>query len=218
MSVEKEAILTEVGGRTPGFVDDDQRFLKTMAMWQAEASLETHVSSDPSDCIGWVRDGIVNVLVCDLRMPGLDGLSVLERARKVSSEAELVLLTSFEPTSDERRRLAAIRARVVDKTSGLPEFLDGLLRGEPRKEAHHLAHLEARLARLEKLHREWVADLLAQLEEIPEREEAWISSSEEAFTVAELIHDIRSASPRGVEHIRLWRQALESLRQMGREA
>lgn len=217
------SVTRESGMVKAGFVDDDPSFLRTMSAWQSSIEMPVHATTSFEEVVRWIRDKEVDVLASDLRMPGRDGVAVLEEVHRLNPRVSLVLLTSFDPNLEERERLGSIDAKIFFKTENLPQFLDSLVErssasNEPEP-AQRLAELQGRVALLEALHQEWVADLVSQLGQIPNIESALISSGEGSnFSVAELISDIKELRPRGIEHIRLWRKALQRLRVMGKKA
>lgn len=64
-----------------------------------------------------------DVVLCDVRMPGLGGLGLLERIRRVSAEAEVVLVTGFADTELVIRALRAGASNFVEKSAGAAELI-----------------------------------------------------------------------------------------------
>ena len=198
------------------FVDDDPQFLETMRLWQRNVRMAERTTFEAEECLQWVRRGEVDLVISDLRMPGIDGVRLLERAKELNPNVQPVLLTGFEPDERERVRLEQIGAKVFSKMTDLRELLESIVTEEPRI-AKQLVELQSELSTLKKMHEEWISDLISQLEAIPGLDQAWISGAEEPFTVAQLIDDIRQLRPRGIEHIRLWRNAFQTLRNLGKK-
>jgi ActR/RegA family two-component response regulator len=196
------------------FVDDDPQFLETMRLWQESVNVPQRTTDDKNECLTWVKSGDVDAVICDLRMPGFDGVSLLEEVHRVRPSARLYLLTGFEPTTEERKRLDAISAEVLYKMTDLRDLLESLTGQKPNESAQQLIDLQSKVATLEGMHREWTRDLVESLEAIPNASEAWVSGGEEPFTIADMINDIKTLSPRGLEHVRLWRNAQHTLREL----
>jgi two-component system, probable response regulator PhcQ len=51
--------------------------------------------SDPTKALAWLREQDVDLVVSDFRMPGLDGLSLLQEARRLHPRAGRVLMTGY---------------------------------------------------------------------------------------------------------------------------
>jgi DNA-binding response OmpR family regulator len=76
--------------------------------------LEGHnVSSAPNGqaAVEYVRTHPVDLMIVDLRMPGMDGLEVVQVVNQVSPETEVILLTAFGSTESA---IQALRLRIHD--------------------------------------------------------------------------------------------------------
>jgi hypothetical protein len=62
--------------------------------------------------------------------------------------------------------------------------------------------------------------LLEGLRAIPNPENSWVNKGltpEKDFTVAQLIQDVQDLTPRGLKHLRLWVNAQQTLRKLGKK-
>lgn len=76
--------------------------------------LEGHnVTSAPNGqaAVEYVRTHPVDLMIVDLRMPGMDGLEVVQVVNQVSPETEVILLTAFGSTETA---IQALRLRIHD--------------------------------------------------------------------------------------------------------
>ncbi len=76
--------------------------------------LEGHsVTSAPNGqaAVEYVRTHPVDLMIVDLRMPGMDGLEVVQVVNQVSPETEVILLTAFGSTESA---IQALRLRIHD--------------------------------------------------------------------------------------------------------
>ena len=76
-------------------VDDDQAILEFMQTFLMKDGFEVTTLSDPNDAPEEVKDGGYHLFVLDLMMPGLGGVEVLERIRKVDSDVAVVIFTGY---------------------------------------------------------------------------------------------------------------------------
>jgi DNA-binding NtrC family response regulator len=90
-------------------VDDEEDFVKTLAERMKMRDLDSDVAFDGEQALQFVKDEIPDVMVLDLKMPGIDGMEVLRRVRKTYPQIQVVILTGHGSEKDEAeaRRLGA---------------------------------------------------------------------------------------------------------------
>jgi two-component system response regulator HydG len=76
-------------------VDDKLPMAETLADGLADHGYAARALGSGRDAIAAVHAGQVDVLVTDLRMPDLDGLSLLEQARAASPELPVIVMTAY---------------------------------------------------------------------------------------------------------------------------
>ena len=89
------------------FIDDDEsiRFLV-----QEELSLEGHavrLAGDGDRGLQAVEDALPDVVVLDIKMPGLGGIEVLRRLKAAHPFLPVVLFTAYNDYVDEAREIGA---------------------------------------------------------------------------------------------------------------
>jgi two-component system nitrate/nitrite response regulator NarL len=67
------------------------------------------------------------VAVIDVRMPGLDGLAIVNAAKRDGLRTRVMLLTGYEDSAAAYRALAQGAAGYVSKTSDLAELLESIV-------------------------------------------------------------------------------------------
>jgi DNA-binding response OmpR family regulator len=85
--------------------------------------------------VEYVRTHPVEVMVVDLRMPGMDGLEVIQVVNQISPETEVILLTAFGTTESA---IQALRLRVHDyllKPAPPSQVVNSVKKGLARREA-----------------------------------------------------------------------------------
>jgi len=90
-------------------VDDEKDFVEHLSKRLQLRNLETRVALDGEAALGVVREGNPDVMVLDLRMPGIDGIQVLREVRQKHPGMAVVVLTGHGGDLDEAeaRRLGA---------------------------------------------------------------------------------------------------------------
>ena len=90
-------------------VDDEEDFVKTLAERMQMRDLDSDVALSGEQALQIVEDQIPDVMVLDLKMPGIDGMEVLRRVRKAYPQVQVVILTGHGSEKDEAeaKRLGA---------------------------------------------------------------------------------------------------------------
>lgn len=90
-------------------VDDEEDFITTLAERMKMRDLDSEVALDGEQALQIVDDDVPDVMVLDLKMPGIDGMEVLRRVRKGYPNVQVVILTGHGSEKDEAeaKRLGA---------------------------------------------------------------------------------------------------------------
>jgi DNA-binding NtrC family response regulator len=75
-------------------VDDHPAMRETMAQWLQGCGHTVSEAGDGHEALQWLARQDADALVTDLRMPGLDGLQLLEAARKQDPDLVILLVTA----------------------------------------------------------------------------------------------------------------------------
>jgi DNA-binding NtrC family response regulator len=91
------------------FVDDEEDFVRTIAERMEMREVGSEVALDGEQALQMLEDDVPDVMVLDLRMPGIDGLEVLRRVKQTYPEMEVIIMTGHGSDRDEAeaRRLGA---------------------------------------------------------------------------------------------------------------
>jgi DNA-binding NtrC family response regulator len=92
-------------------LDDEQRMVDILGMVLRREGYDVHTFVDPLAVLGALEKEPFDLLLTDLKMPGMDGVEVLRRARALEPELPVILITAHAtiPTAIE-----AIRAGAFD--------------------------------------------------------------------------------------------------------
>jgi DNA-binding NtrC family response regulator len=90
-------------------VDDEEDFVQTLAERMKMRDLTPELALSGEQALERVEDDVPDVMVLDLKMPGIDGMEVLRRVRKAYPQVQVVILTGHGSEKDEAeaRRLGA---------------------------------------------------------------------------------------------------------------
>jgi DNA-binding NtrC family response regulator len=76
-------------------VDDEKPLRELLQMELGRNGHTVHVASDGVEGLARFREEIYNVVLLDIRMPGIDGVEVLRRMRAESTLPEVIILTGY---------------------------------------------------------------------------------------------------------------------------
>ncbi|MFH1137754.1 MAG: response regulator [Pseudomonadota bacterium] len=82
-------------------VDDEEEFVKSLSERLQIRELDAETAFDGEQALQLVSDEVPDVMVLDLRMPGIDGMEVLRRVKKKYPEVQVVILTGHGTDKDE---------------------------------------------------------------------------------------------------------------------
>ncbi|MGD8867092.1 MAG: response regulator [Gemmatimonadales bacterium] len=91
------------------FVDDEEDFVRTMAERMEMREVGSEVALDGEQALQMLEEDLPDVMVLDLRMPGIDGMEVLRRVKQLYPDLEVIIMTGHGSDEDEAeaRRLGA---------------------------------------------------------------------------------------------------------------
>ncbi len=76
-------------------VDDDAQVLGTLKKILEKKSYEVLGYTNPVDALARLKTGWVDLILTDLKMPEMDGLQFLEKAKRISPATPIILITAF---------------------------------------------------------------------------------------------------------------------------
>jgi DNA-binding NtrC family response regulator len=76
-------------------VDDEAVVRESLKDWLIEDDYEVGLAASGEDAVSIAREKSWDVILLDLKMPGMDGLETLKRLRKMMPEAEILMMTAF---------------------------------------------------------------------------------------------------------------------------
>jgi len=90
-------------------VDDEEEFVKALAERLKMRDLRSDTVLDGEEALSFVEDQEPDVMVLDLKMPGIDGMEVLRQVRKAYPDIQVIILTGHgtERDEEEAKRLGA---------------------------------------------------------------------------------------------------------------
>ena len=90
-------------------VDDEEEFVKSLSERLQMRELDSELAFNGEQALQVVQDEVPDVMVLDLRMPGIYGMEVLRRVKKSYPKVQVIILTGHGTDKDEKqaRKLGA---------------------------------------------------------------------------------------------------------------
>ncbi len=82
------------------FVDDEREFVQTVSQRLISRDVGTYGVYDGQEALDLIAEDRPEVMVLDLKMPGLHGIEVLRQAKEIAPEIEVIILTGHGTTKD----------------------------------------------------------------------------------------------------------------------
>lgn len=162
--------MTNVHPQSPlvHLIDDDQAVRESLALLIGTVGLRVQAWADPQAFLaGFDRSGI-GAIVLDVRMPGIGGLTVLDRLVAQGVDQPVIMLTGHGTVEMCRRAFKAGAAEFLEKPVDDEQLLEALqqavrqhVRSRERSQADQAAR--ERVAQLSEREREVLAFIVAGL-------------------------------------------------------
>ena len=82
-------------------VDDEEDFVRALADRLSLRDLAGHTASSGEQALQYVGEEEPDVMLLDLKMPGIDGMEVLRRVRKAHPRVQVIIHTGHSNDFDE---------------------------------------------------------------------------------------------------------------------
>ncbi|MEF3305396.1 response regulator [Paenibacillus sp. GYB003] len=170
-------------------VDDHKHLAESMAQtipWRRYDVARVLQAYSGPQALDAMKDGGIDILVTDIRMPGMSGLELIERARELSPGIDCILLTGHTQFEYARR---AVELQAIDYLVK-PVRDEELIRAVKRIADRRKARLgeRAELERLQEAMRRQLPQLRADL--LAAKADAELSVAHERDRIADDIHDL----------------------------
>ena len=110
-------------------VDDEIGVRELMARWLASGGYDVRTAANADEALQRVSADAPAVALCDIRMPGHDGLWLAQNIRQSAPETAVIMATGVQ---DVTSAVTSLRQGVIDyltKPFGRERFRDAVVRG-----------------------------------------------------------------------------------------
>ncbi len=106
-------------------VDDDPRVASVLRLLVGRLGVAAEVFNDPEAALGYLQDHEIAALICDYRMPTMDGLKLTSMVRKdeVHKAIPIVIITTEGAQEDRQRALSLGANAYITKPIQAPQVI-----------------------------------------------------------------------------------------------
>lgn len=114
-------------------VDDEREFVQTLSERLQMREMGTVVAYDGPSAIDLVENDDPEIMIVDLRLPGMDGMEILSRIKQINPKIEIIILTGHGSEKDREKCLSLGAFEYMQKP------VDINILSEKLKQAHEKA-------------------------------------------------------------------------------
>src|SRR5262249_35082319 len=104
-------------------VDDDEKFRTTLGRDLSEHGYDVRLAQNADEAERTLTSASIDILLTDLRMPGDDGIDLLDRVRTLSAKTRTILMSGYASARDYQRAIECGAVRVLCKPFTSSELL-----------------------------------------------------------------------------------------------
>jgi len=105
-------------------VDDEASIRDLLAKTLALAEYDVDTAADASTALERIRTAEFDLLIADLKMPGMDGLTLIRQVKHLRSELPVIIITGFSSESSAIEAVNLGVAGYLRKPFRVPEVLE----------------------------------------------------------------------------------------------
>ena len=116
-------------------VDDEEQFLTTAKKLMDKRGINTFICTNGFDALRILKERRIDVVLLDLKMPGINGVEVLRKMRLHHPGVEVILLTGHASVESAVEGLKLGAYDYLMKPSTIPDIVDKVKQAYDRKMA-----------------------------------------------------------------------------------
>jgi len=116
-------------------VDDEERFLSTTRILLEKRGVSVQTATNGQDALKTLKEKHLDVVVLDVKMPGMDGVEVLRRIKRDHPLIEVIMLTGHASVESAVEGLKLGAFDYVMKPCDVPDLLEKVNEAYSRKSA-----------------------------------------------------------------------------------
>ncbi len=117
-------------------IDDEQDFVEMLAMRLSDEGHQVRAAYDGDEGLATLEDATCDVVILDIRMPRMDGITALKEIKRLYPMVEVILLTGHGAVDTAVEGLKSGAFDYVQKPAVFSELLDKLEAARTSKLEH----------------------------------------------------------------------------------
>jgi len=114
-------------------VDDEEEFVETLAERMRTRGMDVSTSNSGANALQLVKDEDFDVVVLDLKMPGVDGIEALKRIKRRRPDIQVVLLTGHATVEKGVEAIKQGALEFLEKPVDLASLTDAIHKARATK-------------------------------------------------------------------------------------
>jgi len=104
-------------------VDDEASIRDLLSKTLALAEYDVDTAADATIALDRMRTGAYDLMIADLKMPGMDGLALIRQAKRIKSDMPVIIITGFSTESSAIEAVNLGVAGYLTKPFRVPQVL-----------------------------------------------------------------------------------------------
>ena len=121
-------------------VDDEQEFVETLAERLRMRDLGSDVAFDGETALTITEEGVPDVMLLDLMMPGIDGMEVLRRVKQNYPDVQVIIVTGHGGEKEREDALTAGAFAYMSKPVELDNLIITIMAAYDKKQQLVMEH------------------------------------------------------------------------------
>jgi CheY-like chemotaxis protein len=117
-------------------VDDEREFVQTLSERLQLRDMGSAVAYDGESALSLVHDDDPEVMIIDLKMPGIDGMQILKQVKATRPEIEVIVLTGHGSEDDRKRCMELGAFAYMQKPVDIDELSETLKKAHEKINRH----------------------------------------------------------------------------------
>jgi DNA-binding NtrC family response regulator len=113
-------------------VDDEREFVQTLSERLELRQMGSAVAYDGESALSLVAEDDPEVMIIDLKMPGIDGMEILKQVKTTRPEIEVIVLTGHGTEADRKRCMQLGAFAYMQKPVDIDELSETLKRAHEK--------------------------------------------------------------------------------------